>query len=127
VEKYGRARQATDNIIWHMCFACWITKATGTHSEYVILIAFPWQQWFHKLASVLHYTYIACLVLDECRPTFEMYLIFHVQRINISTRKFCHDMWNLTQTFFEMTKDIDVNGHGFIAKSVSYMEILDHQ
>jgi hypothetical protein len=22
-------------------FACWITKATDTHSEYVILIAFP--------------------------------------------------------------------------------------
>jgi len=26
--------------IWHMCFACWITKATDTHSEYVILIAY---------------------------------------------------------------------------------------
>jgi hypothetical protein len=38
VEKYGRARQATDdNIIRGMCFACWITKATDTHSEYVIL------------------------------------------------------------------------------------------
>jgi hypothetical protein len=26
--------------IWRMRFACWITKATNTHSEYVILIAF---------------------------------------------------------------------------------------
>ena len=26
--------------IWRMHFACWITKATNTHSEYVILIAF---------------------------------------------------------------------------------------
>jgi len=25
---------------WRMCIACWITKATNTHSEYVILIAF---------------------------------------------------------------------------------------
>ena len=33
-------------IIWHMCFACWITKATNTHSEYVIFTAFPQQQWF---------------------------------------------------------------------------------
>jgi hypothetical protein len=42
VEKYGTARQATDdNIIQRMRFACWITKATDTHSEYVILIAFP--------------------------------------------------------------------------------------
>jgi hypothetical protein len=29
-------------------FACWITKATDTHSEYVILVAFPRQQWFAK-------------------------------------------------------------------------------
>ena len=25
-------------IMWRMCFACWITKATATHSEYVILL-----------------------------------------------------------------------------------------
>ena len=41
MEKYGRARQATDdNITLRMRFACCITKATDTtHSEYVILIA----------------------------------------------------------------------------------------
>ena len=45
MEKYGRAGQATDdNIIRRMRFACWITKTTDTHSEYVILIAFPRQQ-----------------------------------------------------------------------------------
>ena len=34
--------QATDgNIIRRMRIACWITKATNTHSEYVILIVFP--------------------------------------------------------------------------------------
>jgi hypothetical protein len=39
VEKYGTARQATDdNIIRRMRFACRITKATDTHSEYVILL-----------------------------------------------------------------------------------------
>jgi hypothetical protein len=38
VGKYGTARQATDdNIIRRMRFACWITKATDTHSECVIL------------------------------------------------------------------------------------------
>ena len=31
--------------ILRMRVACWITKATDTHSEYVILIAFPRQQW----------------------------------------------------------------------------------
>jgi len=35
VEKYGSARQATDdNIIWSMCFAFWITKATDTQNMY---------------------------------------------------------------------------------------------
>jgi len=27
--------------IWHTRFACWITKATDTHSEYVMLIVLP--------------------------------------------------------------------------------------
>jgi hypothetical protein len=30
--------------IWHMRFACWITKATNTHSEYVIILAFLLQR-----------------------------------------------------------------------------------
>jgi len=34
-----------------MRIACWITRATNTQLEYVILIAFPLQQW-------LRYTYI---------------------------------------------------------------------
>jgi hypothetical protein len=39
MEKYGIAGQATgNNIKWHMHFACWLTKATDTHSEYVTLI-----------------------------------------------------------------------------------------
>jgi hypothetical protein len=34
VEKYGTARQTTDdNIIRRMRFACWITKATHTHTH----------------------------------------------------------------------------------------------
>ena len=53
MEKYGTARQAKDdNIIRRMRIACWITKATNTHSDYVILIAFPLQQWLHERASV---------------------------------------------------------------------------
>jgi hypothetical protein len=64
VEKYSTARQAIDeNIIQRMRFACWITKVTDTHSEYVILIASPRQQWLHKRVSILRYTYIACLGL----------------------------------------------------------------
>jgi hypothetical protein len=54
VEKCGRARQTTDDIIiWRMLFICWITKATLTDSEYVILIAFPQQQWLRERAPIL--------------------------------------------------------------------------
>jgi hypothetical protein len=47
-----------------MRIACLITKATNTHSQYVILIAFPLQQRLQKRASVLLYTDIACLVTE---------------------------------------------------------------
>jgi len=39
-----------------------LPPTTNTHSECVMLIAFPLQQWVHERASVLRYTYIACLV-----------------------------------------------------------------
>ena len=61
MEKYGRARQATDdNIIRRMRFACWITKATDIHSEYATLIAFARQQWLGERASMLR-LYVHCL------------------------------------------------------------------
>jgi hypothetical protein len=38
---YGGTRQATDdNIILRMRFTSWITKATDTHLQYVILMLF---------------------------------------------------------------------------------------
>jgi hypothetical protein len=52
VDIYVRSRQATDeNIMRPICFACWIKKGTDTHSEYVILIAFPLQKWSRQRAS----------------------------------------------------------------------------
>jgi hypothetical protein len=49
--------------MWCMCIACWIAKARDTHSEYVILIAFPLQQWLQEDTSVLHYMYCTLPVL----------------------------------------------------------------
>jgi hypothetical protein len=53
MEECCRARQATDNTIRRMRFACRISKTTDTHSEYVIRIAFPRQQWLRERASML--------------------------------------------------------------------------
>jgi hypothetical protein len=44
------SRQATHDK-WRVRIACWMPKATDTHSEYVILIAFPLQQWLHENVS----------------------------------------------------------------------------
>ena len=44
--------------IRRMRIACWLPRATNTHSEYEILIACPLQQWLHRRASMLRYKYI---------------------------------------------------------------------
>jgi hypothetical protein len=53
----------------------------------IILIAFPWQQWFRERACVLRYTYIACLVTfcllasaRECRG-FCLVVLFHNRKV----------------------------------------------
>ena len=48
--------------IWRMRTACWLTKSTDEHSEYVICIALPLQQWLQECTSVLRHRYIDCLV-----------------------------------------------------------------
>jgi hypothetical protein len=58
VVKYYKAGQDIDeNKIWRMGFAYWITKATDTHSEYVVLIAFPRQQRSSERASARLYVH----------------------------------------------------------------------
>ena len=51
--------------IWRMFIACWIPKATNTHTVYITLIAFPLHQWLHERASLLRYTLhcLSCLFL----------------------------------------------------------------
>jgi len=46
--------------IWRMRIACWVTKATNTHSEYEILIASPLQRWLRQDTSLLR-LYVHCL------------------------------------------------------------------
>jgi hypothetical protein len=63
LEKYDGTKDATDNTrTGRMRITCWITKVTNIHSQYVILIAFPRQTLLPERASILRYTYTACLV-----------------------------------------------------------------
>jgi len=64
VEERRTAGQVTDkNILRLVRFACWINEAT--HSEYVILIAFPRQNWLSERTLMLRYTYTVCLVVRK--------------------------------------------------------------
>jgi len=56
IVEWGRSQMT----VWRMRIACWLLKATNTHSQYVIPIAFPLQQWLRERASMLRYMYIAC-------------------------------------------------------------------
>ena len=52
-------------IIRYMRFVCWITEATNTHSECVILIALPLQQWLRERAWMLRHTYTLPVLLTD--------------------------------------------------------------
>jgi hypothetical protein len=71
MEKYSRAGQAAeDDIIRRMRFACCTTKATNTHSEYVIFIHFLQPQRLRERASMLRYTYTACFTYINPQPRY---------------------------------------------------------
>jgi hypothetical protein len=48
--------------IRRMRISCWIPKVTDTHSQYVKHINFLLHKWLNEGATMLRYTYIACLV-----------------------------------------------------------------
>ena len=101
--------------IWPMRTACCITRATNTHSQYVILIAFPLQQCLHERASMLRYTYIACLVISystqrNCTPDSNIrnytdyfwfilsYMTYHPQR-DVNGAKTIFHLANIISTY----------------------------
>jgi hypothetical protein len=49
--------------IWRMLIACWIPRATNTHSGCLILIAMPLQQWLNERASTLRYSIFPVLLI----------------------------------------------------------------
>jgi hypothetical protein len=73
--------------IWRMRIACRMTTATNTNSENVglMFIAFPLQEWLRERASMLSYTYIACLVntlLTDCRVVIKMHAVTNFEMTN---------------------------------------------
>jgi hypothetical protein len=60
----GRPQMA----IWRMRISHWIPRTTNTHSQYVILIAFPLQQSLQEGTFMLRYTYstLSALLNLQC-------------------------------------------------------------
>jgi hypothetical protein len=61
--KILRARQATDDNTAHV--HCMLDTKGNKYSDYLILIAFPLQQWLHERASWLRDTYIPVIPLTS--------------------------------------------------------------
>jgi hypothetical protein len=64
--------------IWCMRIAFWIPNATNTHSECVILIPFPLQQWLHASACISTCMYFAYLVYSAHRIHLCCVLLFWI-------------------------------------------------
>jgi len=45
--------------------ASWTTKATKSHSEYVLLFFFPLQQWLQEPVSLLGYKFDVCVTVSH--------------------------------------------------------------
>ena len=90
MEKHGRAGQATvDNTIRCIRFACYITKARDTHSEYVTLTALPLQQRLQEGASALrlYVYYLSCFHIEQ--PLSPPYINRRLVFLMASKRALC--------------------------------------
>ena len=80
-----------------MRIACWILKTTNTHSEYVIIIAFPLQQLLRERTSILCYRSIAYLFLVVFNRDNSFYVQEYVHaptnRTDISNLKITFCVW----------------------------------
>jgi len=85
VQEYGTHRQITDDIIIRLTpIACRIAKDTDAHSEYVIFVAFPWQQWLRERTALL-------LLYSHCLFCFKL-------RMNTTNRElFIYRVWQSVQ------------------------------
>jgi hypothetical protein len=66
--------------IWRMPISYWITKATDTHTHYVIRIAFPLQQWLHEHATLLRHTILTVFLCLECTRVmnYDLYTVLKI-------------------------------------------------
>jgi hypothetical protein len=106
--------------IWRMRIPFWIPKATNTHSENVILISFPLQQWLHERTSVLCYAYFGCIVytvlahfLVELRQVFDLETEHRRFIFKIMTQFYLAVLRRLRETVWKKLPPLSGNMSGF--------------
>jgi len=116
----GRLQMA----IWRIRIACWVTRATNTHSEYVILIAFPPQQWLHERPSTIRLHNLSCCVFIQIltQACFAPILTdvrhkkpaaFLHNRILLLVWKYPLLMYDINQTLQGLTFHLTISGTKF--------------
>jgi len=73
-----------------MRIAHWVPKARNTHSEYVIVIAFPLQQWLNERVSLLRHNALPVL-------------LFIYNYINKSVLFLCDDFYFCSSNYCRFT------------------------
>ena len=64
-ENMVQLQQAKDDkTIRRMHLACWITKATDTHSEYVTLLLSHGKNGYADAPELHVYSYVSCLIMN---------------------------------------------------------------
>jgi len=100
-----------------MRIACWIPKATNTHWQYVLLIAFPLQQWLHERASMLRLYYIHCL---SCYKRNGVYLLRGTDYLNAYIPIQTYTVLAFKGSAFYSVMNLNLSsGHNGLLKSVA--------
>ena len=95
--------------VWRMRIACWIPKATDTHSEYVIFIPFPLQQWLHERASLLSYLHCrSCCTCFRLRVNFR-----NLQYIKREQARECHTILRHQGTLSSISSNSFISARNF--------------
>ena len=114
VEKYSAHRGGTyDVTIWRIRLACSIRKAICAYAHPhahmpryplhartlrpICNTVFPQQQWFYECASVLRYTYVACLAQYDAQAASWSYRKCPFYRVHKQDSH--HRIFRLTQAF----------------------------
>jgi len=79
--KYGRTRG--------MRFACVTTKATGTHSEYVILTTFAQQQQCERSSIICRKSTVGLVKHRYCT---RIYIILVTYKLNVMSKSFIYQL-----------------------------------